>query len=74
MHFYCLFNIRFRTSPDDEFPFYLKEIDRMQTDDKTTVYVDFRHVQSFSAELADIILKNYYRCVLANVSFVTSTG
>jgi DNA replication licensing factor MCM6 len=52
---------RFRTGDEGFEPDYLQQIAIMKSNDRTTLYVDFIHLQLFHLELCDAIQDEYYR-------------
>ena len=43
------------TGDEDPRLFYIEQLESMREEDKTTMYVDFEHLTTFDAELADLV-------------------
>ena len=60
-------NIEFYIDPENDSKFYYKrQVERMVKEEKTTLYVDFEHVNQFKTgdderDFGEDILVNYYR-------------
>ncbi len=42
-------------------PIYVKKMDVLQEEERTTLYIDFRHIGQYDQELAEAIELEYYR-------------
>ena len=52
---------------EDEIQCYRIQIENMFLEDRTTIYVDFRHLNEYNRELADLIQLEHYRYPAFNI-------